>query len=78
MPGWFIHMDVARKALGDLEGFSSAADIFSKDGPSPKELSDIARANPAYVALGAIGPDFFSLLPDFKGSIGNFIRWAAA
>jgi hypothetical protein len=51
--------------------------IFTDGGPSAATLEAIAKNNPAYVALGAIGPDMFFLLPDFKGSIGQGL-WRAA
>jgi hypothetical protein len=59
MPGWYIHMDVARKALDDLASNATAWPIFSANGLDANQVRDIARANPAYAALGAIGPDIF-------------------
>src|SRR4051812_24359509 len=55
MPGWYIHLDVARKTLGDLAKNAGARDLFAAHGPNADELSAIARAHPAYAALGAIG-----------------------
>jgi hypothetical protein len=49
------------------------AGSFAAAGPSPQELATIIRKHPNYYALGAIGPDIFFLLPDFKGGSGNFI-----
>lgn len=66
MPGWLIHMNVARKALPNLRNYAGASSLFGENGPSAQELEGIAGRNPAYVALGAIGPDMFCLLPDFK------------
>lgn len=66
MPGWYIHMNVARKALDDLAANATAAPIFSGSGLDAGQIRQIARDNPAYAALGAIGPDIFFLLPDFK------------
>lgn len=77
MPGWYIHMDVARKALSRLAGNPGAGAIFGSSGPSASELEGIAQRNPAYTALGAIGPDLFFLLPDFKGDIGTLLYGAA-
>lgn len=73
MPGWYIHMNVARKSLAQLESNPTAAEIFGDNGPDAVTISDIAKANPAYVALGAIGPDIFFLLPDFKPWPGNML-----
>jgi hypothetical protein len=77
MPGWYMHMDVARKALGNLSASPSAGAIFGANGQSAAQLSDIAINNPAYVALGAIGPDIFFLLPDFKPPVGTMLFGAA-
>jgi zinc dependent phospholipase C len=77
MPGWYIHMDVARKALDSLDANPRAAGIFGANGPSAADVTAIAHANPTYVALGAIGPDIFFLLPDFKPPVGNML-WKLA
>ena len=71
MPGWYIHMDVARKSVAGLAGNATAAPIFSSNGPTAADLTKIGKFNPTYVALGAIGPDIFFLLPDFKPPVGN-------
>jgi hypothetical protein len=77
MPGWYIHMDVARKAIDALDTNPGAAGIFGADGPTAAEIMAIAHAQPTYVALGAIGPDIFFLLPDFKPPVGNML-WKLA
>ncbi len=77
MPGWYIHMDVARKALANLSANAGAAAIFATGGQSAPALSSIATNNPAYAALGAIGPDIFFLLPDFKPPAGTMLFGAA-
>jgi hypothetical protein len=77
MPGWYIHMNAARKAIADLQANPTAAPIFNSDGLDASSISSIARANPTYVALGAIGPDIFFLLPDFKPPVGSML-WKLA
>ena len=77
MPGWYIHMDVARKAIDALDSNPRAAAIFAANGLSAVDVKAIAHANPTYVALGAIGPDIFFLLPDFKPPVGNML-WKLA
>ena len=77
MPGWYIHMDAARKSLANLNANSGAASIFGTNGPSAADIAGIAQNNPAYVALGAIGPDIFFLLPDFKPPVGTMLFGAA-
>src|SRR4051812_18763636 len=74
MPGWFIHLDVARGGAQALCGDGEGGETFNQ------ELADIIARFPNYYALGAIGPDLFFFLPDFKGGVGNFIgrlaEWA--
>jgi hypothetical protein len=77
MPGWYIHMNVARKSLAQLAGNPTAAAIFGSNGPDAATITAIAEANPTYVMLGAIGPDIFFLLPDFKPPVGNML-WKLA
>lgn len=77
MPGWYIHMNVARRAVRALADNPAAAPIFASSGKSASAISAIGQANPAYVALGAIGPDIFFLLPDFKPPVGSML-WKLA
>jgi hypothetical protein len=78
MPGWYIHLDAAREAIAGLNANPNAAAIFASDGgPSATDLQALAQNNPAYFALGAIGPDIFFLLPDFKPPAGTGL-WGAA
>jgi len=64
-------MDAARKAIDTLPTNENAKTIFASNGLSAQAISDLAHMNPAYVALGAIGPDFFFFLPDFMGNAGG-------
>ncbi|MBV9581433.1 MAG: hypothetical protein JO057_22885, partial [Chloroflexi bacterium] len=78
MPGWYIHMDAARQAIGNLDKNANAGAILASDtGLTAAQLQAIATANPAYFYLGAIGPDIFFLLPDFKPPAGTAL-WGAA
>jgi hypothetical protein len=77
MPGWYIHMDAARKALDNVLTNPRAAELFAAPGKSAADISQIAHQNSAYMALGAIGPDIFFLLPDFK-SVGSGLASVAA
>lgn len=58
-------MNVAQKALNDLTANAGANPIFAAAGFSGADVHQLARENPAYAALGAIGPGIV-LLPDFK------------
>src|SRR5438270_1953002 len=73
MPGWFIHLDVARDIATRLGQTST-----DRPGPSNAQLAQIIQKYPNYYALGAIGPDLFFFLPDFKfPKLGNFIAQIA-
>lgn len=82
MPGWFIHLDVAKSVADILAAVveprtndvgTIPISSFQSNGWTPEQLSAIIQEYPNYYALGAIGPDIFFLLPDFKGRSGNFI-----
>ncbi len=77
MAGWFIHLDVARKAIDSLAGDPQAVAILADAGATLDEITAAAHGEPAYLALGAIGPDIFFLLPDFKPPVGS-VLWTAA
>ncbi len=77
VPGLYVHMDVARKALSSLQTNAGASALFAEAGPTPAELERAALDHPAYVALGAIGPDMFFLLPDFQPPAGSLLFGAA-
>ncbi len=70
MPSWFIHMNVAKKAIKGLSSNPRVASILGTNGPTANDIASIATNNPAYVALGSIGPDLFVFLPDFKPPLG--------
>lgn len=72
MPGPYIHIAVSdrvRSRLGEIASWSSApstANVPTLPGPDRAELAELAAAHPSYYALGAIGPDLFFFLPDFR------------
>jgi hypothetical protein len=45
---------------------AATASLPPLGGRTPAELAQIARDHPSYYALGAIGPDLFFFLPDFR------------
>ncbi|MBI5716979.1 MAG: hypothetical protein HZC37_04740 [Burkholderiales bacterium] len=77
MPGWYIHLNAARRAIDALETNANSAPLFGANGPTAAQVKGIAKANPTYTALGAIGPDIFFLLPDFKPPVGSML-WKLA
>src|SRR5262249_39988013 len=68
---------IARKSIDALAANATAAPVFASNGPTATDLTKTGRDNPTYVALGAIGPDIFFLLPDFKSPVGNML-WKLA
>ena len=74
MPGPYIHIavsDEVRTSLGNWSSWTSGATTASVAslnlaGPSPKQIANLAAKHPCYYALGAIGPDLFFFLPDFR------------
>jgi hypothetical protein len=84
MPGPYIHMAVAenvRKALANIGSWSNGATtagLPSLDGRTPAELAQIAGDHPSYYALGALGPDLFFFLPDFRSICEGGLRVSIA
>ena len=79
MPNWYIHLEVARKIAKLLPQLAPGENsAFNGPGLSPNDLAKIIETYPNYYALGALGPDMFYLLPDFKGHRGNMIAEAAS
>ena len=78
MPSFYIHITVAdhvASLLSEIPEWPLGEGSFAHrpfPGPDPKRLAQIAQAHPNYYALGAIGPDLFFLLPDFRSpGLGN-------
>ena len=73
MPGWYIHMEAAKKTADQLRNGDVPIDFpIGKDGAI--DLGEIAYKWRNYLAAGALGPDIFFLLPDFSGDKGNVLR----
>jgi hypothetical protein len=70
MPGWYIHMEAARLAAERLEAGDVPGD-YGLDPAEAQRLGRLARKWRNYLALGALGPDLFYLLPDFKAPAGG-------
>jgi hypothetical protein len=81
MPGWYIHMETAKQMVDRLRAGDVPPDF--PGGPEAvqavRELGEVAHTWRNYLAVGALGPDLFFLLPDFKGDMGNallhFVDW---
>lgn len=78
MPGWYIHMEAAKQAVDRLRAGDVPPD-FPGGAAAAQQLGEMAYQWRNYLAAGAIGPDIFFLLPDFKGTTGNvllhFVEW---
>jgi hypothetical protein len=74
MPGPNIHISSMRHAAEGLgRGFVPAgSDRIDPHwvGTDPKQLAGILKANPNFASLGAVGPDLFFFLPDFRDNHG--------
>ena len=69
MPGPGTHIlvsDKVTKRLMELSTWSYGAGAAGNN-TLPREMAELAKAHPNYYALGAIGPDLFFFLPDFRG-----------
>ena len=72
MPGPYIHMSAMRHAaaqLGDEKGYRPPRSERINPrwtGPGAGELAAIMDDQPNYAAIGAVGPDLFFFLPDFR------------
>jgi hypothetical protein len=73
MPGPYIHIAAARaiekhlREIGSWEKLPIELQLPAMPGPSPADLAQLASDFPNYYALGAIGPDLFFFLADFRG-----------
>ena len=72
MPGWFVHLDAARMVAERLAAEDVPAGLGYAAGQA-KDAGDNARKWRNYLAIGALGPDLFYLLPDFKKDAGNVL-----
>jgi len=82
MPGWYIHMEAAKKIVDALEAGAVGPEFRvppseQANGVSPqdwaKSIGGACHTWRNYLALGAIGPDLFYLLPDFHGATGEML-----
>src|SRR6266498_2868740 len=72
MPGWYVHMEVAKKMVDRLRAGDVPAD-FPGGAAAAQQLGEMAHKWRNYLALGALGPDIAFLLPDFKSETGNVL-----
>ncbi|HTD98000.1 MAG TPA: zinc dependent phospholipase C family protein [Mucilaginibacter sp.] len=74
MPGPSTHILVSDEILKNLESFKNRWPYqfpgYSANNNSPGDLVRLAKDNPNYYAMGAVGPDLFYFLPDFRPKFG--------
>lgn len=73
MPGWYVHMEAAHQTAERLRAGSVPAGFPIGVGEA-RQLGEICHTWRNYLALGALGPDLFYLLPDFADTKGCVIR----
>jgi len=69
MPSWYVHIQAAAETLERLN-----AAVPPGSPLTPTEAMALHKAGHDfrnYLAAGALGPDLFFLLPDFKGDVGG-------
>lgn len=73
MPGWYVHMESAHEVGQRLRNGEIPAG-FAIIETEPKVIGEMCRTWRNYLALGAIGPDLFYLLPDKTRTRGMVVR----
>lgn len=73
MPGWYVHMEAAARTAERLRA-ANLPTGFPVDPVEIDELGKICHKWRNYLAVGALGPDLFYMLPDFSGTKGTVIR----
>src|SRR5664279_4726974 len=72
MPGWYVHLEAGQLAAERLR----TGDLppgYPLTPAEAAELGDIAHRWRNYLAAGALGPDLFFGLPDYKAGTGAFL-----
>jgi Zinc dependent phospholipase C len=64
MPAWYVHMEAARRTARRLQAGDVPAG-YPISVADAAELGEICHTWRNYLALGAIGPDLFYMLPDY-------------
>lgn len=74
MPGPSTHILVSDEILANLKSFKNNWPYqfsgYDLNNNLPDDLIQLATENPNYYALGAVGPDLFYFLPDFRPKFG--------
>ncbi len=73
MPGWYVHLEAAHDTARLLRD-GTVPPGFAVSEPEARDIGEHCHTWRNYLALGALGPDLFYLLPDFKDTTGQVIR----
>src|SRR5215467_10695574 len=73
MPGWYIHSEVAKAAAQRLSDNTDIPVGLGFTAAQAAQYGDLGHKWRNFLALGAIGPDMFYLLPDYANPIGNVV-----
>ena len=69
MPAWYVHIQAAAETMEKLNAAVPPGSPLTQAQASA--LFKAAHDHRNYLAAGALGPDLFFLLPDFKGDQGK-------
>lgn len=64
MPAWYVHMESARETVNRLRD-GDIPSGFPISAAEARDVGEICHTWRNYLALGAIGPDLFYMLPDY-------------
>ena len=70
MPGWYIHTEAAKVTVQRLLNGDVPANL-GFDPDAAQQYAETGYKWRNYLAIGALAPDLFYLLPDFKAPLGN-------
>jgi hypothetical protein len=73
MPAWYVHMEAAHQTARRLQAGDVPAG-FPISADEARDLGEVCHTWRNYLALGAIGPDLFYMLPDYSNTKGCVIR----
>lgn len=74
MPGWYIHMEAARDAADSLRSGQLPADFPHLTNTSElQDIGELCHKWRNYLAIGALAPDLFYFMADFKLGISPWL-----
>src|SRR5215467_11620156 len=69
MPSWYVHMQAAAQTMQTLKDKRPVGSPLTQQ--QADALFTAAHDNRNYLAVGAVAPDLFFLLPDYMGAEGK-------